>query len=192
MLTRPEWGYEKRSKTVMSMLTRLILFFILFLTSQLGISAMSTFTEYQYDVNHTVLSEGIYDYDTTSNPRYSHLVPLSEKTQDRSFLAFVSDFLATKSVPKIKWGQQEKHFPGHNNYTPGRSTMTSNPEKLAQQAGTGQQVGKIPVGTAGSKERVNFGENIGTYIDRAGNASPTSKGIIHDGKDGIHIVPSRP
>ena len=102
MLTRPEWGYEKRSKTVMSMLTRLILFFILFLTSQLGISAMSTFTEYQYDVNHTVLSEGIYDYDTTSNPRYSHLVPLSEKTQDRSFLAFVSDFLATKRIPNGK------------------------------------------------------------------------------------------
>jgi len=70
--------------------------------------------------------------------------------------------------------------------------MTSNPEKLAQQAGMGQQVGKTPVGQAGSKERVNFGENIGTYIDRAGNASPTSKGIIHYGKDGIHIVPGRP
>jgi filamentous hemagglutinin len=49
-----------------------------------------------------------------------------------------------------------------------------------------------PVGKPGSRERVDFGENIGTYIDRAGNSSPTTKGIIHYGKDGMHIVPARP
>lgn len=85
-----------------------------------------------------------------------------------------------------------KHFPGHNSYEPGKSILTSDPTKLAKQAGTGQQVGKIPVGTPGSKERVNFGENIGTYIDKAGNASPTTNGMIHYSKDGIHIVPARP
>jgi RHS repeat-associated protein len=100
--------------------------------------------------------------------------------------------IANKAAPVIKWGAQEKHFPGHNSYTPGRSTMTSDPTKLAQKAGTGQQVGKQPVGTAGSKERVDFGERIGTYIDQAGNASPTTNGIIHYSNDGIHIVPARP
>ncbi|NEJ06831.1 hypothetical protein ELH26_36930 [Rhizobium leguminosarum] len=32
-------------------------------------------------------------------------------------------------------------------------------------AGTGQQVGNIPVGKAGSKERVDFGKVIGSYVD---------------------------
>jgi hypothetical protein len=95
-------------------------------------------------------------------------------------------------APPIKWGAQEKHFPGHNSYTPGRSTMTSDPVRLAEKAGTGQQVGNLPVGVPGSKERVNFEETIGTYIDPVGNASPTTNGIIHYARDGIHIVPARP
>ncbi|WP_347887817.1 RHS repeat-associated core domain-containing protein [Nitrosomonas europaea] len=99
---------------------------------------------------------------------------------------------AVSAAPLVKWSAQEKHFPGHNSYEPGKSILTSDPTKLAKQAGTGQQVGKIPVGTPGSKERVNFGENIGTYIDKAGNASPTTNGMIHYSKDGIHIVPARP
>lgn len=92
----------------------------------------------------------------------------------------------------MNWGQQEKHFPGHNSYTPGRSTMTANPEKLAQRAGTGQQVGNTPVGLPGSKERVNFGETIGNHIDPSGAVTPTNVGIIHYGKNGIHVVPARP
>ncbi|SFU29772.1 Pre-toxin TG [Nitrosomonas eutropha] len=99
---------------------------------------------------------------------------------------------AVSAAPLVKWSAQEKHFPGHNSYEPGKNILTSDPTKLAKQAGTGQQVGKIPVGTPGSKERVNFGENIGTYIDKAGNASPTTNGMIHYSKDGIHIVPARP
>ena len=96
------------------------------------------------------------------------------------------------AAPLIKWSAQEKHFPGHNSYTPGRSTMISNPEKLAKKAGTGQQVGNVPVGQPGSKERVNFGETIGNYIDQAGNTFPTTNGIIHYSRDGIHVVPARP
>jgi hypothetical protein len=92
----------------------------------------------------------------------------------------------------INWGQQEKHFPGHNSYQPGRSTVTANPEKLVEKAGTGQQAGGIPVGRPGSKERVDFGETIGTHIDPSGKASSTTKGIIHYGKDGVHIVPAKP
>lgn len=97
-----------------------------------------------------------------------------------------------KEVPAVKWSAQEKHFPGHNSYTPGRSVLTSDPRKLAESAGTGQQVGNIPVGMPGSKERVSFGGPIGTYIDGAGVATPTANGIIHYSKDGIHIVPARP
>lgn len=93
---------------------------------------------------------------------------------------------------KVNWGQQTKHFPGHNNYTPGRSTITSDPKKLLRKAGTGQPVGEKMVGSPGSQERVNFGKNIGSYTSQAGESSPTSMGIIHYGEKGAHIVPARP
>ena len=102
------------------------------------------------------------------------------------------NYVAPPPPPNIKWSAQEKHFPGHNSYTPGRSPMTSDPRRLAQSAGTGQQVGNLPVGVPGSKERVNFGETIGNYVDLAGNSYPTTNGIIHYSLSGIHIVPSRP
>jgi filamentous hemagglutinin len=70
--------------------------------------------------------------------------------------------------------------------------MTADPRKLTEKAGTGEQVGNLPVGTPGSKERVNFGQVIGNYVDKSGNSVPTTNGIIHYGKDGIHIVPARP
>jgi filamentous hemagglutinin len=54
-------------------------------------------------------------------------------------------------------------------------------------------VGNTPVGQPGSKERVDFGKNIGDYVDRdTGERSPTSIGIIHYGSKGAHIVPARP
>lgn len=70
--------------------------------------------------------------------------------------------------------------------------LTSDPRQLAEHAGSGQQVGKIPVGEPGSKERVNFGESIGYFLDERGVNFPTTNGIIHYSKDGIHIVPARP
>ena len=94
--------------------------------------------------------------------------------------------------PKIHEGQQGKHQIGHNNYTPGRSVLTADPSELGRHAGTGQQVGKIEVGLPGSKERVDFGQIIGTTVDKAGSASPTTVGMIHYGKSGIHIVPAKP
>lgn len=94
--------------------------------------------------------------------------------------------------PKINLGQQGKHLVGHNNYIPGRSVLTGNPSELGRSAGTGQQVGKVNVGLPGSKERVSFSQEVGSYVDPAGNATPTTNAIIHYGKDGIHIVPSRP
>ncbi|MGP1683577.1 MAG: polymorphic toxin type 50 domain-containing protein, partial [Giesbergeria sp.] len=102
---------------------------------------------------------------------------------------------ADSETPAIHEGQQGKHVPGHNNFQPGKSELTDpNPQGLLDQgAGTGQQVGNVPPGQPGSKERVDFGKNIGTYVDPVtGQRSPTNIGIIHNGSRGSHIVPARP
>jgi hypothetical protein len=97
------------------------------------------------------------------------------------------------STIKVNWGQQEKHFPGHPNYQPGRSTLTADPELLAERAGTGEAVNKIPPGQAGYKERVDFGYLIGSYASEDGAAAPTTVGLFHYRADGsVHIVPGRP
>ena len=70
--------------------------------------------------------------------------------------------------------------------------LRCDPESLAARAGTGEQVGRIRVGQAGSKERVVFDNVIGDYVDPTGAASPTRVGIIHYSKDAVHIVPGRP
>lgn len=52
--------------------------------------------------------------------------------------------------------------------------------------------GRKHSGRAGSKERVDFGKVIGSYVDPVtGEKIPTTKGIIHYGSKGVHIVPSR-
>ncbi|WP_370353583.1 polymorphic toxin type 50 domain-containing protein [Kribbella sp. VKM Ac-2571] len=86
-----------------------------------------------------------------------------------------------------------KHFPGHPNYLPGRSQLTANPEELVQYAGTGKQVGSVPRGQPGFKERIDFGYRIGITMSREGVGSPTTVGILHYRADGsVHIVPGRP
>ncbi|MBL9044183.1 MAG: hypothetical protein JNM83_21420 [Myxococcales bacterium] len=94
--------------------------------------------------------------------------------------------------PPIHTGKQGKHISSHNNFKPGRSTLHADPETLAAKAGTGEPIGKLPVGQPGSKERVQFDSVIGDYVDEAGVATPTRVGIIHYAKDGIHIVPGQP
>jgi hypothetical protein len=103
------------------------------------------------------------------------------------------DSAAQTGKPKIDVGKQGKHIIGHNNFISGRSELTADPEALAAQAGTGDPVNSVPRGQPGFRERVNFGEEIGTYVDTNGNRLPTSVGIIHYAKGGsIHIVPARP
>lgn len=95
--------------------------------------------------------------------------------------------------PRIHMGKDGKHKLGHNNYEPGRSILTADPAELGRHAGTGQQVGNVRVGLPGSKERVNFGRTIVTYVGvNTGTSAPTSNGIISYSKDGIHIWPVRP
>jgi RHS repeat-associated protein len=98
----------------------------------------------------------------------------------------------SKSVPRIHMGKQGKHIPGHSNYIEGRSILRADPERLAARAGTGEPVGRISRGQPGFKERVDFGDVIGDFVEE-GVAMPTTKGIITYAADGtIHIVPVRP
>ena len=87
---------------------------------------------------------------------------------------------------------RSKHQQGHPNFDPDRGELTADPDDLIQQAGSGEQVGAVPVGQAGSRERINFGEEIGVFKDQEGNAAPTTVGIVHYSKKGAHIVPARP
>ena len=93
----------------------------------------------------------------------------------------------------IHAGRQGKHLRGHPHFIEGRSELTVDPMRLADRQGTGEAANAIPRGAPGHKERVDFGEVIGVYVDPAtGGRSATTKGIIHHGADGIHIVPARP
>jgi len=103
---------------------------------------------------------------------------------------------AWRRAPRLDRGKQDKHIAGSNNYIPGRSILTApDPQALLDAAaGTGQAVNDVPVGQAGSKERVDFGKVIGHYIDPVTGAEcPTTKGVIvYDRKGGAHIIPARP
>ena len=101
--------------------------------------------------------------------------------------------------PSINQGQQNKHVPGTNEYKIAseaglnKSVLTVQPDSLLSKLGTGQQVGNMAIGTPGSKERINYGKVIGSYIDpQTGVSMPTTNGIVHYGKNGVHIVPARP
>lgn len=100
---------------------------------------------------------------------------------------------AKRAQPAINWAAQERHFLGHSKYTAGRSQLTADPRKLIDEAGSGQPVGSVPRGQPGFRERIDFGGEIGTYVDPVTRAEePTSRAILHHGQRGIHIVPARP
>ena len=103
-----------------------------------------------------------------------------------------SEAISTE-IPEVNWAAQERHFLGHPNYLEGRSELTADPGQLLDRAGTGNPVGSVPRGEPGFRERIDFGETIGTYVDPVtGMETPTMRGILHYGKSGAHIVPSRP
>ncbi|MCR4803640.1 MAG: hypothetical protein K5895_11675, partial [Lachnospiraceae bacterium] len=97
---------------------------------------------------------------------------------------------------KVNVGQQNKHIPGTNEY---KNALNNGQTKsimygdandiqnlLNDKAGTGDFLGA-------NKERVNFGQVIGQYVDpNTGVGVETTIGIIHYGKKGAHIVPARP
>ncbi len=119
-----------------------------------------------------------------------------EGNADRSVAGPASDNAsqpAGSSAPAVHPGKQAKHVVGAHGFIPGRSELTAEPESLARHAGTGDPVGRVERGQVGFKERVDFGFEIGVFVDKAGNRRPTTIGIIHYAADGsIHIVPGRP
>ncbi len=100
----------------------------------------------------------------------------------------VADF--SKFPKTIHSGKQGKHIVGHNNYKTGKSILDISEEKandfLKKFTGKGTPLGN-------NKERVDFGEVIGQYVDpKTGKAYETTKGIIHYSNNGAHIVPANP
>ena len=93
----------------------------------------------------------------------------------------------------IHEGSQGKHILGHNNYIEGRSYLTVSINKaqdiINKYAGTGQIL-RDRNNKWTNKELIDVGENVGIALNLNGDRKPTSKIIIHYGKNGIHIVPT--
>ena len=89
----------------------------------------------------------------------------------------------------INADKQGRHIIGDKNYEEGRSILTISLERAQELVnklhGTGQPIGD-------HKERVDFGEIIGIYINKNTQEQyETTWGIIHYSKTGVHIVPSQ-
>ena len=91
----------------------------------------------------------------------------------------------------IHMGQQGKHIVGHNNFIPGRSILTANPQDLLDSFHQGNIQSSRSISQ--NKEKVHFNSNIGSCVDKdTGDETPTEWGIIHSSKKGAHIVPALP
>ncbi len=115
--------------------------------------------------------------------------------QVKGLVDYITTAVKGADTPVIDAGKQGKHQPDHNNFIPGRSELSyPDPQKLVDDyAGTGQPANNVAPGQPGYRERVNFGKVIGNYVDPVtGEKMPTTNGIIHYSKDGVHIVPGRP
>ncbi|WP_342566718.1 T7SS effector LXG polymorphic toxin [Psychrobacillus sp. FSL K6-4046] len=98
---------------------------------------------------------------------------------------------------KVKPGAQEKHIPNTPNFKQeianGKNKSIFYGDNKTAQELLDKFAGKGQLLPNGKKERVDFGKTIGNYYDRnTGEYLDTTNGLIHYGKDGAHIVPSRP
>ena len=109
-----------------------------------------------------------------------------------TFVVGDGQWLVHNQGPCIHMDSQGKHIAGHRNYQPGKSVLThSDPQGRSDQyGGTGYGV-RGTKGQAGYKEVVDFQQVIGLHVDQAGNATPTTRGVVHYSNRGAHIVPSR-
>ena len=93
---------------------------------------------------------------------------------------------------KLDDAKQGRHVPGHANFKHGRSILWADVADLFPFLGSGQAVRGV-AGQPGYRERIDFGRTIGLCVDdKSIVVTPTSKGIVHYGKRGFHIVPCRP
>lgn len=109
------------------------------------------------------------------------------------------------ATQKVDMGSQGKHIIGHNSYetlSDSRKATQSiwthpHPEELIKKKiGEGKPTQHnldIELGNPGYKERVDFGEIIGEFVDRdTKKRYPTTNAVIHHSKTGVHAVPCRP
>ncbi len=154
-----------------------------------------------------VIADPATAFDPTIKPTGSLIYPMPDvKTvgdwitaiipdQAKGLVDYITTAVKGGDTPVIDAGKQGKHQPDHNNFIPGRSELSyPDPQKLVDDyAGTGQPANNVAPGQPGYRERVNFGKVIGNYVDPVtGEKMPTTNGIIHYSKDGVHIVPGRP
>ena len=197
-------NYKKR-KDIIIMKKRLISFMLLITV----ISCVGFNTDYFKNLL-TLISQAAkeviyeetesYDEETTDSA-VDRLEQELEKLDVRNFFEDESETESgIKTVngydTKVNVGQQNKHIPGTNEY---KNALNNGQTKsimygdandiqnlLNDKAGTGDFIGA-------NKERVNFGQVIGQYVDPdTGVGVETTIGIIHYGKKGAHIVPARP
>ena len=93
---------------------------------------------------------------------------------------------------KYNYDAHNKHVCGHNDFLQTRSVWEhKDPEGLLRKySGTGHSERGV-LGTPGYKETVDFKEHIGIW-KKDNIALPTTRGTIHYGEKGAHIVPSNP
>lgn len=91
----------------------------------------------------------------------------------------------------INAGKQGKHIVGHNNYREGRSILTEDAQTLLDDFHTGNIKSTNNIDAV--KTKVDFGKQIGFHVDEETKIkTPTTVGMIHNSKSGVHIVPARP
>jgi len=93
-------------------------------------------------------------------------------------------------------GPRQKGLPAHD---PTRSILTADPAELIPKLGTGQQVGKTPVGKPGSQEAIEHSKPTGYVLPNPKTinpaegtiyAEPTTRVKAHYAKDEVHFVPA--
>lgn len=90
----------------------------------------------------------------------------------------------------INSDKQSKHIKGSKKYIEGRSEITISKNELQQLVNLKATQGKY---ISPTKERIDFGKVIGLYVDLAtGKRMPTTQGVIHYSKMGVHVVPAYP
>lgn len=91
---------------------------------------------------------------------------------------------------KISINDQNKHINGSANYDSTKSEFYGDLSKVQKLINQYKGKGEI---INDNKERVDFGEVIGGYVNSRGEKVDTTIGIIHTSKiKGSHIVPARP
>ncbi len=97
---------------------------------------------------------------------------------------------------RLNTEKQNKHMPGRNAYEMARTNgnlrsiifrdANALQKMLEEKAGTGDFIGT-------NKEKVDFGQVIGQYVDSDGRTKRETKiGVIHYSEEGAYIVPARP